>query len=113
MDALLALRLPPPPPDTPPVRQSELLVPSTCELPSLIDSVKRPVCRWGEDVVLTRIRYGPEPVNACDTRDAQPGPPSSLMIDCARSSPRTISTGSKSVDARSIVKVRPGAVMNW
>src|SRR5204863_208941 len=80
---------------------------------SVIVSEKRPVCRSGELVVFTRIRYGPVLRNARDTRDAQPGPPSSFTIDCASPSPRMMSTGSKSLDDRSIVISRPGVVVNW
>jgi len=80
--------------------------------PRVIDSVKLPVCRFGEFVVLTRMRYGPRLGNARTIRDEQPGPPSSLMMELSRSSPRTINTGSKSSEERSsvIVSLGPGAV---
>src|SRR5688572_17096597 len=81
------------------------VLPCSCTgfVPSVIDSEKRPVWRSGLAVVLTRIRYGPRLGKVRDTRDEQPGPPSSLMIDWSRSEPRMISTGSKSSDDRSIV----------
>src|SRR6185312_9604232 len=84
----------------------------TSLLPSVIDSVNRPVCRSGDAVVLTRMRYGPLPGNTCATRAEHPGPPLSLMIDSSRSEPRMIRTGLKSSEARSMVIGRPAVVVN-
>src|SRR2546425_666172 len=112
MECSLPPPAPPAPPDAPAPRCPQLeLSSSRVGLdPCVMDSENRPVCRGGVEVVFTRIRYGPRLGNVRDTRAAQPGPPSSLMMELSRSSPRMIRTGSKSSDARSTVTGPDGAV---